>query len=110
MRDDSYISDNDKCDIFPRNQHPDTRSDKEYMKMLNQRLGIQTKEYGSKTVSWYPRTNDRYRIPVKCLNNGQRYDTIKQAAESLGLDYRLVGKQVKGKIRTTKGYQFIEVW
>ena len=110
MKENKFISDSDKCDIFPRGMHPDTRSDREVMNLINQRFGIKTKEYEGKTVAWYPRANDRYRIPVKCLNNGERYETIKQAAEKLGLDSRLVGKQVKGKIRTTKCFRFVEVW
>jgi hypothetical protein len=94
MRDDIYISDNDKCAIFPRNQHPDTRSDKQYMEMLNKKLKL---KYQPIPEKWYPGKPKHYpnRKRVICLNTGVVYDGIRVAEEALGVSTGHIGKHLR---------------
>lgn len=44
--------------------------------------------------------------PIICLNNGVKYNSIKEAAEKLGLTVPNVVAVLKGRAKKTKGYSF----
>lgn len=50
--------------------------------------------------------NTYRRRPVKCLNNGVVYESVKKACEELGLDNRSVHRVLKGEYKHTKKYKF----
>lgn len=44
---------------------------------------------------------------IKCLNNGEIYESQNAAARALGLDVSAISKIIRGKLKATKGFSFI---
>lgn len=43
---------------------------------------------------------------IKCLNNGEIYESQNAAARALGLDVSAISKIIRGKLKATKGFIF----
>ena len=43
---------------------------------------------------------------IKCLNNGEIYESQNAAARALGLDVSAISKIIRGKLKATKGFRF----
>ena len=87
-------------DLFPRDQHPDHRPNKEWLLMMG---FIKPKR--EKGV-WYPKPRGDYRKPIKCVNNGKDYLSVKDASKDLGIDASAISRVLVGKITNTKGHRF----
>ena len=48
-------------------------------------------------------------IPIKCMNNGITYDSIRHAARSLDLCEQSVRKVIRGEYSQTAGYTFVKI-
>jgi len=100
------IPDNDyyaeKCDLFPRGQHTDKRSDKQWL------IDMGFKKPDHTVGKWYP-AKAKYRAPIRCINTNVEYESIKDASNKLGIDPRRISSQVNGRIKTTNGLRFEKI-
>lgn len=46
---------------------------------------------------------------VACVETGEKFSSITEAASKMGLHYQAIGKVINGKIKSTGGYTFIRV-
>lgn len=100
-------------DMFFRGDHPDKRSDEEFIHDLNVKLNI-IKTVKKETpvaysFQWYPRRKiGRIGYGVKCINNGDTYKSIKDASIALKIDNTNLGRHLRGDKRHShvKGYKF----
>jgi hypothetical protein len=95
----SYIHNEGEIPFF-RGEHPDTRSDKEFLRMIEKKFNPQ--KY------WYPGPGKRASnsILLKCLNNGKEYASIKAVREDLGIDTINIAKHLRGEYSHISGYRF----
>ena len=89
----------DAEDIFLRGEHPDTRTNRQFCEDMGWAKSVTAHK-------WYPKRAGPYRKRVVCLNNGREYESINKCADDLGLDRKLVGKQILGYIKTHRGFKF----
>ncbi len=84
-------------DIFIRGEHPDTRSNAEFLRDLQNKLF--KKGY---------RKKQRAMIPILCHQNGKEYRSYNAAERDLGLCDSCIGKHFKGLnvLGQLKGYTF----
>jgi len=75
-----------RCPIFPRGQHPDTRSNAQWLKDFAMK---------NKPRTWYP-SRRRIGREILCLNTGARYGSIRDAATALKVDNTNLGKHLNG--------------
>ena len=99
----------DKVDIF-RGQHPDERSNREFLKVISQRFSKPDLTEGR----WYPgkRGNPGYTArAIHCLTNGKTYNSIKEAREDLGIPGYNFAKHLKGDKQHSHigGFRFKEL-
>jgi hypothetical protein len=104
------FNENHTGDIFFRGEHPDTRSAKEFLKIIDQRFGTQTA-----SDKWYPGkrghkggTNSRL---IFCTTNGKIYESIKEAGQDLGIGTYNFAKHLRGDRMHSHigGYRFKEI-
>jgi hypothetical protein len=105
----SYIH-SDKDDVlFPRGQHPDTRSNRQAMEAIKRKLGLKKVLFNEK---WYPKNSTRpYRRnmkPVICNETQKVYASYRDACDDLGVGFPSMSKHLKGysEQRTVKGLTF----
>lgn len=84
----------DPCDIFPRGDHPDPRSDKAALQAIHRRLGIKP-PYS---------THTGYR--VICLTNGMEFENIKEACKPYHIHYSNMLRHLKGETPMVKKMRF----
>lgn len=81
----------EECDLFPRNQHPDQRSNKEWLIVMG----------FAKNHS-----KNKYNIGVGksliCVTNGKSYKSQREAAIDLKIDPKTVAVYLRGKSRKPK--------
>jgi hypothetical protein len=97
-----YINDNDKCAVFPRCQHPDTRSNKDFLRELENRLFIKRIEDKAKRA---------YRdSKVMCIQTGEVFESAADADNKLGLTRGATSNVLRGvrKLANWK-YSFVYV-
>lgn len=56
-----------------------------------------------------PDLYDYLRTKIKCLNNGVIYQSQRQAAKELNVNFKSINSVLRGKHKTAKGYTFIYV-
>ena len=95
--------------VFIRGQHPDTRSNQEFMKMLNDKFPKRkpTRAKREFKKEWYPYMTKKGR-KVMCLSNGKIYTSIREAAEDIRVDKSDLGKHLQGhpSRQTMRGHIF----
>jgi len=81
-------------DLFPRNQDPDTRTAKQWLKQFEAKTG----------TKWYPKKNTKK--PVICVETGVKYRSLGEAEQKLRI-WNLY-KHIKGDPahKTVKGLTF----
>ena len=61
-------------------------------------------------LRWTDNTGNQYNtkatVGAVICSNGETYDTVKIAAEKLGLDRSAIYKHLRGKLKAVKGYTF----
>ena len=84
-------------DLFPREQHPDKRTNAQFLIDMGMKK-VQKRLHSGK---WYPlqRQPGRTGRPVRCINTGKTYDSIRDAANDLKLDNTNLGRHLKGHIK-----------
>lgn len=89
----SGYSRSEENDLFPRNQDPDTRTAKEWLKQFEAKTG----------TKWYPKNTKK---PVVCVETGVTYKSLGEAERKLRL-WNLY-KHIKGdpRHRTIGGLTF----
>jgi hypothetical protein len=80
-------------DLFPRGQHPDERSNKQFCIDMGWRKS-------ERTGRWYPNKKVNF-MRIICLTTGKEYKSIRQAAKELNLDNGAIGKHIAGDINYT---------
>lgn len=96
----------DKVDDVFRGEHPDTRTDKEFLQAIKKKEGL-----------WYPRGRGNPHQPRKifCISNGKTYNSIKEIAADLNLNlvssYSNMCKHLRRhpQYSNINGYEFLEV-
>ena len=87
-------------DLFPRGQHPDKRTAKEWFADMG--INVIEKKLLSGDAVWYPKSFSRgSKSPVRCLNDGKEFISMAQAERFYGLPASAIGK-IHGKIRSIK--------
>lgn len=59
-----------------------------------------------KKKNGYKQTNAGHNKKVLCIETGETFDSVKAAAESLGVDPSNISGVIKGRYKTCKGYHF----
>ncbi len=89
-------------DLFPREQHPDTRTAKEFFRDLENKLFIKRVEAKAK--------REYCKGKVMCIQTGEVFNTAREAEDTLGITRGGVSHQLKGRKKTClKKYSFIYV-
>jgi len=83
----SYIHSDKEDVLFPRGQHPDTRSNAQWLKDMDMKI---------EPKKWYPSMGGRPGKEIICLKTGKRYKSIRDAAKSLKVDSTNLGKHLNG--------------
>lgn len=96
----SYILSDKNDPIFPRGEHPDTRSNKEWLILM----GFEKSRRS--TAKWFHKEKRTNRRPVLCINTGERYDGITIAEKDLGLHKGDISAHIRGERDSVRGYRF----
>lgn len=95
----------DTWDIFPRGQHPDTRTNKEWLMKMGfiKNPRVTNPRYPKDLKKGYPN-----RKPVICITTGEEFKGINMAEAHYGIAKSNLGKHLKGddQYRHVKGLQF----
>jgi len=86
------VSDESRCPIFPRNEHPDTRSNKEFLAIIKGKV----LEKQIKSSIWYPAKRGNRSKPVICLNNKKEYHNIQDASKELKVPMTRLWRHLNG--------------
>jgi nucleoid-associated protein YgaU len=78
----------DTWDIFPRGQHPDTRTNKEFLRDLENKLFV-------KRVEKKARLGNRARAVI-CLTTNKQYLSIQEAADEMKVPLTRMFRHLKG--------------
>jgi hypothetical protein len=85
---------NEKCEpLFPRGEHPDQRSDREFLRAIEKKVYITGRRPPNSIV-------------LMCLNNGKEYSSIKAVKEDLGISTVNIQKHLRGYYSHIQGYKF----
>lgn len=90
--------------LFPRDQHPDTRTDREAIKAIEEKLGLKTTK-----SQWYPRRREQQETmmrPIICITTGQRFAGIRKAAMVLNVEASNICNNLKGRCPHVSGLVF----
>jgi hypothetical protein len=88
--------------LFPREQHPDTRTAKEFFRDLEDKLFI--KRYEEKAKREYLKGS------IMCIQNGRIFNSAREAEEALGITRGGVSHQLKGRVKMClRKYSFVYV-
>lgn len=90
----------DRDDLFPRCQHPDTRSDHEALRDIETKLKIRSmRRKGVNNGSFKAK-------PLMCLNTGQIFPALRVASLITGVSPSNLSLQINGKIEEANGLKF----
>jgi hypothetical protein len=84
--------------LFLRGEHPDKRSDKEFIRLMEQRFA---RERNISRAEGYWTSRE-----VKCLNNGKIYRSVSNAAKLLGVSKGSIGNVLRGRCSSGRGLFF----
>jgi hypothetical protein len=94
-----------RCPIFPRGEHPDTRTNKEWLIKMGfvKDPRITNKRYPKDIKKGYPN-----RKRLMCIDTGEIFEGIRLAEAKLGISNSNLGKHLKGddQYRHVKGLRF----
>jgi len=85
--------DNPKTDLFPRCQHPDTRTAKEFFQILRIK---QRKRILSGNPNWGPAR------AIICNETGLIYESVSDAARKIGINKGSIAGYLAGRHKTCK--------
>ena len=102
-----YITEEDKCPIFPRGQHPDERTNKQFLEILYEKRGLKESKVQDK---YYPKFRRSAKCKLFCITNGKTYYSVKQIECEFGGDFRSrMSKHLKREYKTINGLEFLEI-
>ena len=88
--------------IFPRGEHPDTRTNVQFLRDLENKFF--KKQYVEKVIKSLKRYPNRK--PIMCLNTGEIYEGINIAERILGISNGNIRRQINGDYTHVKGLRF----
>jgi len=90
-----WKSEEDRCQIFPRGGHPDTRSAQEWWRETQNNLAKNRleKAFGKIVEESSPRSGRR---AVLCITNGKQYENMMVASTELGICRDSIRKHLQG--------------
>ncbi len=84
--------------LFLRGEHPDKRSDKEFVKLMEERFA-RVRSLARAEGYWASKE-------VRCLNNGKVYRSVSNAAKQLGVTKGSICNVLAGRVRSVRGLTF----
>jgi len=94
--------------LFPRGEHPDTRSNSEFLRDLENKLFVNRVEKRSRPQKIEViRRRYHKKGPIKCINTGDIYKSAKEAEVKLSITQGFVSKVLSGDRKSVHGLNFI---